>query len=62
MKLENLNLVELNASELTSFEGGGFGKVIWDAIRGGLIWDAIKYGYNNPIEMPDWQKQKMGGL
>lgn len=65
MELENLNFDELNPSEALMIDGG-YWKVIYEAVRGGVIYDGIKAGINylkeNPIEQPEWQKHKMGGL
>ncbi|SDC59051.1 hypothetical protein SAMN04488104_100268 [Algoriphagus faecimaris] len=56
---------ELSIEEMHELNGG-YWKVIYDAVRGGVIYDALKAGvdylFENPIEQPEWQKHKMGGL
>ena len=57
---------ELSFEELQEVEGGGYWRVIYEAVKSGVIYDGIKAGINylieNPIEQPEWQKHKMGGL
>lgn len=65
MELENLNFDELNPSEALMIDGG-YWRVIYEAVRGGVIYDGIKAGINylkeNPVERPEYLKHKMGGL